>query len=135
MHFAEWFAFIGVLLVSMVLTGTLLGRLPLSSAIVYLLVGWMLGPDVLDVLRPDPLAHAETLERLAEIALVISLFAVGMQLGVPLGDRRWWLPMRLSFLSMAAMVAMITVLGLHGVTAQPLMRRYAGGRDGSEHMR
>lgn len=112
MDFAQWIAFIGVLLVSMVLVSTLLGRLPLSSAIVYLAVGWALGPQLMDVLRPDPFAYTEALERLAEMALVISLFAVGMQLGVPLRDRRWWLPVRLSFVSMAAMVAMVATLGV-----------------------
>jgi len=79
---------------------------------VYLALGWLLGPEVADVLRPDPVVHAAVLERLAEAALLISLFAVGMQLGVPLRDRRWWLPLRLAFVSMAAMVAMITAIGV-----------------------
>jgi NhaP-type Na+/H+ or K+/H+ antiporter len=103
---------VGALLVSMMLAGSLLGRLPLSSAMVYLALGWLLGPDVADVLQPDPIAHADTLERLAEVALLISLFVVGLQLGVPLRDRRWWLPVRLAFLSMAMMVALITAIGV-----------------------
>ena len=112
MSLPEWSLFIGVLLITMVLASTLLGRLPLSSAMVYLALGWLLGPEVADVLRPDPVVHAAVLERLAEAALLISLFAVGMQLGVPLRDRRWWLPLRLAFVSMAAMVAMITAIGV-----------------------
>jgi sodium/hydrogen antiporter len=112
MSLPEWSLFIGVLLITMVLASTLLGRLPLSSAMVYLALGWLLGPEVADVLRPHPVVHAAVLERLAEAALLISLFAVGMQLGVPLRDRRWWLPLRLAFVSMAAMVAMITAIGV-----------------------
>ena len=112
MSLPEWSLFIGVLLITMVLASTLLGRLPLSGAMVYLALGWLLGPEVADVLRPDPVVHAAVLERLAEAALLISLFAVGMQLGVPLRDRRWWLPLRLAFVSMAAMVAMITAIGV-----------------------
>lgn len=112
MSLAQWSLFVGTLLVTMVLAGTLLGRLPLSSAMVYLALGWLLGPDVADVLRPDPAAHAGVLEQLAEVALLISLFVVGLQLGVPLRDRRWWLPLRLAFLSMAMMVAMITAIGV-----------------------
>jgi len=112
MSLPEWSLFIGVLLITIVLASTLLGRLPLSSAMVYLALGWLLGPEVADVLRPDPVVHAAVLERLAEAALLISLFAVGMQLGVPLRDRRWWLPLRLAFVSMAAMVAMITAIGV-----------------------
>jgi len=112
MSFAQWSMVIGVLLVTMVLAGTLLGRLPLSSAMVYLALGWVLGPDGANVLQPDPTAHAALLERLAEVALLISLFAVGLRLGVPLHDGRWRLPLRLAFLSMATMVAMISAIGV-----------------------
>lgn len=112
MSLAQWSLFVGALLVTMVLAGTLLGRLPLSSAMVYLALGWLLGPQGVDVLRPDPMAHAHILERLAEGALLISLFAVGLRLGVPLSDRRWQLPLRLAFVSMAAMVALVAAVGV-----------------------
>ena len=112
MSFAEWSAFVGTLLVTMVLAGTLLGRLPLSSAMVYLGLGWMLGPHGMNVLRPDPALHAGVLEHVAEVGLLISLFAVGMQLGVPLRDRRWRLPVRLAFVSMAVMVALVAAVGI-----------------------
>ena len=62
MSLAEWALFIGGLMVTMVLAGTLLGRLPLSSAMVYLALGWVLGPDAMNVLRPDPFLHAGFLE-------------------------------------------------------------------------
>ena len=65
MSLAEWSLFIGALLVTMVLAGTLLGRLPLSSAMVYLALGWLLGPDATNVLRPDPFLNTRTLELLA----------------------------------------------------------------------
>jgi NhaP-type Na+/H+ or K+/H+ antiporter len=112
MSLAEWSLLVGVLLVTMVLAGTLLGRLPLTSAMVYLALGWLLGPDGTNVLRPDPFVHAEALGRLAEVALLISLFAVGLRLGVPLHDRLWRLPLRLAFVSMAAMVAMVSAIGV-----------------------
>jgi NhaP-type Na+/H+ or K+/H+ antiporter len=112
MSIASWALFVGALMVTMVLAGTLLGRLPLSSAMVYLALGWVLGPGVMNVLRPDPSLHRAALERLAEIALLISLFAVGMQLGVPMRDVRWRLPARLAIVSMAAMVTMIAAIGV-----------------------
>jgi NhaP-type Na+/H+ or K+/H+ antiporter len=115
MSLPEWSLFIGMLLVAMALTGTLLGRLPLSSAMVYLALGWLLGPDVANVLRPDPFAHAALLERLAELALLISLFAVGLRLAVPLRDLRWRLPLRLAFVSMAAMVVLVAAVGVFGL--------------------
>lgn len=109
---AEWALFVGALLVTMVLAGTLLQRLPLSSAMVYLALGWLLGPAAMNVLRPDPAVHAAALAPLAEGALLISLFAVGMQLGVPLRDQRWRLPLRLAFVSMAVMVALVAAVGV-----------------------
>lgn len=112
MSLAAWSLFAGALLVAMVLAGTLLQRLPLSSAMVYLALGWLLGPSALGFLRPDPFVHAAWLEQLAEVALLISLFAVGLQLGVPLRDRRWRVPLRLAFVSMALMVALITAVGV-----------------------
>lgn len=112
MSFAEWTLGIGVLMFAMVLIGTLLDRLPLSSAMLYLALGWLLGPGAADVLHPDPVLHAPLLERLAEVGLLISLFAVGLRLGVPLRDRRWRLPLRLAFVSMVALVAMVTVVGV-----------------------
>jgi NhaP-type Na+/H+ or K+/H+ antiporter len=112
MSFDEWVLALGVLLLAMVFAGTLLSRLPLTGAMVYLLLGWLLGPDALGVMRPDPLRYAATLERLAEVGLLVSLFAVGLRLEVPLRDRRWRLPLRLAFLSLAAMVILIAGLGM-----------------------
>ena len=112
MSFDEWALFLGMLLLAMVFVGTLLSRLPLTGAMVYLLLGWLLGPAALGVMEPDPLRHAAGLERLAEVALLISLFAVGLRLGVPLRDSRWRLPLRLAFMSLAAMVALVAALGV-----------------------
>lgn len=61
MSFAGWALFVGVLLVNLVLLGTLIGRLPLSSAMVYLVLGGLLGPAALDVRRPDPWRNAAVL--------------------------------------------------------------------------
>jgi NhaP-type Na+/H+ or K+/H+ antiporter len=110
--FPEWSLLIGLLLLSIMLTGTFLGRLPLSPAMVYLVIGAGLGAGGANVLRLDLFRDAALLASLAEIALLISLFAVGLKLGVPLRDRRWRLPARLAFLSMAFMVGIITAVGV-----------------------
>lgn len=112
MSIAEWSLLMGLMLVTMVLAGTLLGRLPLSSAMVYLAIGVALGPHAMNVLLPDPVRHAQLLERVAEVALLISLFAVGLQLGVPMRDQRWRLPIRLAFVSMTLTVALVTAIGV-----------------------
>ena len=110
-----WSLFAGILLITMVLAGTLLSRLPVSSAMIYLAAGYALGPEGLAVITPNPTRYADVLELVAEIAVLISLFSVGLRMGVPLRDRRWWLPLRLAFLSMALTVALIAAVGVWGL--------------------
>jgi NhaP-type Na+/H+ or K+/H+ antiporter len=112
MPFADWSLGVGALLIGLVLSGTLIERLPLSSAMLYLGLGALLGPGALDLMRPDPGVHTALLEHLAEAALLISLFAVGLRLEVPLRSARWWLPLRLAFGSMALLVALIAAVGV-----------------------
>ena len=100
MYFAVWALVIGAILITMALLGTLLKRLPLSPGILYLGIGYALGPGALALMAPDPLVYSADLERMAEVALLISLFAVGLKLGVPLRDKRWYLPLRLAFPSL-----------------------------------
>jgi hypothetical protein len=73
--FTFWLLIIGALFVLMALTGTTLQRLPLTTAIIYLVVGVVLGASVLGVLQVDPLDDAALLERVTEIAVLISLLA------------------------------------------------------------
>ncbi|MCU7802293.1 MAG: cation:proton antiporter [Candidatus Thiodiazotropha sp. (ex Lucinoma borealis)] len=111
MTFAAWAIILGVLLIAMVLSGTLLKRLPLSTAMLYLAAGFILGPAGWGVLTLNPLNHAAFLERATEVAVLISLFSVGLKLGLPLSNRHWLLPLRLAFVSMTLTVALIAVTG------------------------
>lgn len=115
MSFAFWALIIGVLLILMVLSGTLLKRLPLSTAMLYLAAGFALGPAGWAVLTPHPLDHAGLLERVAEVAVLVSLFSVGLKLGLPLSNRHWLLPLRLAFVSMTLTVALIAAAGVLGL--------------------
>jgi NhaP-type Na+/H+ or K+/H+ antiporter len=112
MSFAIWALVAGAILLTMALLGTLLERLPLSPGILYLALGYALGPAGWALMAPDPLLHSAELETMAEIALLISLFSVGLKLGVPLRDRRWYLPLRLAFPSMALTVMFVTAIGV-----------------------
>ena len=111
MPFALWFVIAGALLTLMALLGTTLKRLPLSASQVYLLVGLGVGPLGLGLLVFDPIEHAAILERLSEIAVVLSLFAAGLKLRTPLTDGRWRLPLRLATVSMVVTIALVTVAG------------------------
>jgi sodium/hydrogen antiporter len=112
MTFALWTLVIGVLLITMVLSGTLLNRLPMSNAMLYLAAGFALGPAGWAGVMLNPLTHAHFLERVAEVAVLISLFSVGLKLGLPLSNRGWLLPLRLAFVSMTLTVVLIAVAGV-----------------------
>ncbi len=115
MTFATWALVVGGLLITMALSGTLLKRLPLSTAMLYLVAGFCLGPAGWAVLTPHPFLHAALLERVAEVAVLISLFSAGLKLGLPLSNRHWLLPLRLAFLSMTLTVALVAVFGVVGL--------------------
>jgi NhaP-type Na+/H+ or K+/H+ antiporter len=112
MSFAIWILIVGALLIAVALLGTVLKRLPLSTSMVYLAAGVALGPAGWGLMWPDPFSNAVLLERATEVAVLISLFAAGMKLSLPLSDRRWHLPLRLAFISMAFTVALLALLGV-----------------------
>ncbi len=112
MTFAIWALIIGAILITMALLGTLLKRLPLSPGIVYLAIGYALGPAGWALMTPDPILYSKNLETMAEVALLISLFAVGLKLGVPLRDKRWLLPLRLAFPSMVLTVMFVMAIAM-----------------------
>lgn len=112
LSFPIWAIIIGALLTTMALSASLLKRLPLSMSMLYLAVGAALGPAGWAMLTPDPQDHSLMLERIAEIAVLVSLFAAGLKLSLPLSDRHWWLPLRLAFVSMTLTVGLIVVIGV-----------------------
>lgn len=112
MSFPAWALIIGALLIVTALSGTLLKRLPASASMLYLAIGVGLGPLAWGLLTPDPLRYSATLEIVSEIALLISLFSVGMNMGLPLSSPQWRLPVRLAVVSMTLTVAFIAAIGV-----------------------
>jgi sodium/hydrogen antiporter len=111
MDFAIWSVIVGLLLVVMALSGSVLARLPLSTAMLYLLVGMAVSPWGIDLLGADVSRHSKLLETLTEIVVLISLFSAGLKLSSALSDRRWLLPLRLAVVSMVATVLAIAAVG------------------------
>jgi len=104
---AQWFILVGGLLLLIGLSSTVLKRLPVTSAIIYLGVGVLLGPTVLDLFRFNPMRESALLEVLTEIAVLISVFAAGLKMPVPFSLARWRTPIRLATVSMTVTVAMV----------------------------
>lgn len=115
MNFNLIFVVIGALFISMALAGSVLKRLPLSTSMLYLGVGVLLGPFGLGLIRIDPIDQAKLLERVTEIAVVVSLFTAGLKLRPLLSVGQWSLPVRLAFLSMSITVGAIALAGMIGL--------------------
>jgi sodium/hydrogen antiporter len=107
MEFAIWSVVVGVLLIVLALSGTVLSRLPLSTSMLYLGAGLAVSPWGLNLLSADPHEHTVLLERLTEVVVLVSLFTAGLKLSPGVRDRRWLPPLRLAITSM-----IVTVLGV-----------------------
>lgn len=78
---------IGALLLFVTLGSGLISRLPLSYALIYLILGIILGPYGIRLIqiRPD----AAFLERLTEFVVIVSLFSCGLKMNRPLNALAW----------------------------------------------
>ena len=112
--FDTWYLLIGAFLVSMALIGSMVERLPVTAAIIYLAVGYAIaryvGTEVF-----DPELNARLLRIMSEIAIAISLFAVGLKLRVPLRTPAWRVPVRLAVpaLVLTTVLCMFAALWLY----------------------
>ena len=112
MNFELGCLLLGFLLVVVAAVASFVRRLPMTETMLYLVAGALLGPLGMGLYSLDALASAPFLERLAEGAVLISLFTTGLKLRLPLSDSRWWMPLRLAFISMALTVGFVTVAGV-----------------------
>ncbi len=112
MDTASWSAVVGLLLIVMALGDSLLARLPLSTSMLYLLVGVAASPLWLGWTSFTPATDSKVLERIAETVVLLSLFAAGLKMSAGLGDGRWLLPLRLALVSMLLTVGLIAVFGM-----------------------
>jgi NhaP-type Na+/H+ or K+/H+ antiporter len=108
MEFSLWLIAIGLLLVVIHASSHVVARLPLSPAIVYFLFGMAIGPWGFGWLNLDPDRHQVLIERLCELAVLISLFATGSNLGSTLRGRHWGVPLRLATVGMLVTIAATT---------------------------
>jgi NhaP-type Na+/H+ or K+/H+ antiporter len=113
------FLVVGLLMLAMGLLAPAMRRLPLTTAIIYLAVGIVVGPTVLGLFHFNPLKQSAVLEVLTEVAVLISLFAAGVKLPAPVTWARWRSPVLLAFASMALTVFLVAAYGYH-VLALPL---------------
>lgn len=122
MSFTGWLAFAGALLLLMALSSAFVRRLPITTSIIYLCAGIIISPALLNWLPIDFVASAAWLEKLTEIAVIISLFIGGLKLRLPLRDPAWRAALVLAVPVMLVCIAGVTafahvVLGMDIATA------------------
>jgi len=103
----QWFLLVGGLLLVMGLTHTILKRSPVTSSIIYLAVGIIVGPTVLNLFHFNPLKQSALLEILTETVVLISLFSAGVKMPAPFTFARWQKPILLASVSMAITVMLV----------------------------
>jgi sodium/hydrogen antiporter len=78
---------VGFLLLMVTLGSGWIKRLPLSYALIYLVVGIILSPYGFNIIQVRP--ETEFLERLTELVVLISLFSCGLKMNRPLNTWAW----------------------------------------------
>ena len=89
------------------LLGKAAGFLPL----IYVLIGLLLSRVWYGPVRFDPVEHGDVVERLTELAVIISLMSAGLKLDRPIGWRAWRSTWRLLGVTMPLCIAALTLAG------------------------
>ncbi|MGV3774955.1 MAG: cation:proton antiporter [Verrucomicrobiales bacterium] len=111
MSFEGWYCLLGGVMLLIVFTDIALKKLPVTAALLYLVLGILLGPLVLHQITLNPVEFSPFIERLTETAVIVSLFTAGLKLHPNLRLKKWRIPLRLAFLSMFIGVCLTAVAG------------------------
>jgi len=107
MIFSVWVAVLGAVLLTLALTSSYLRWMPVTTSAICLVLGVVIGPMGLGLLRLDVGDSSVWMEHLTEVAVVFSLFVSGLKLRLPLNNRTW----RVAY-GLAGPVMILTIAGL-----------------------
>jgi NhaP-type Na+/H+ or K+/H+ antiporter len=108
---AQWFLLVGALLTTTGLWYGDIRKLPITSAIIYLIVGILIGPMVFEVFHFNPLKESRLREAITELAVLISLYSAGVKTPATWRFRRWRTPILLATVAMALTVGLVAWYG------------------------
>ncbi|NKQ12901.1 cation:proton antiporter [Pseudomonas sp. SST3] len=89
MNFLEWMAVLGVLLLILALASAYLRWLPVTTSLIYLGFGLLIGQLGIGLWEMEFLLIAGWMEHLTEVVVLVSLFVSGLKLRMPLGHPAW----------------------------------------------
>lgn len=107
-----WYFVADIVLCAMAIAATRIRRQPLSRSMLYLPIGWALGPHGIDAFHIHIVSDAAMVEQITKAIILISLFPAGLKMRLPITSRLWFLSLRLAFLSMLITVALIALVGI-----------------------
>lgn len=92
-----------------------LSRLPLSLAILCVLIGVAVFHGGAFPFRSDPVRFSTLTQRLTEVVVLVSLMGAGLKIDRRIGWRRWESSWRLIAITMPLSIAAVTLMGVHGL--------------------
>lgn len=104
------FLLVGLAAFAAALLPRVLGRVPVSTPMVFLALGIALFTFVPGLPSPDPRVHVGVATHLAEVCVLVSLMGAGLALDRPVGWRRWATTWRLIGLTMVASIGVVALL-------------------------
>ncbi len=96
-----------------------IGHLPASPPMAFLLLGFAVFALPLGFARVDPIEHAQATEYLTEVGVIVALMGAGLKLDRPLGWASWQPTIRLLAITMPLTIGMTAVLGWWAVGLAP----------------
>ncbi len=104
---------IGLLLLFVTLGSGVIARSPFSYAIIYLIVGIIIGPYGFSLveLRRDGIFNTELLKRLTEFVVIVSVFGCGLKISRPFKLAAWDITLRLIGILMPISIFAIAAVG------------------------
>lgn len=89
MNFLEWMAVLGILLLILALASAFLRWLPITTSLIYLGFGVLIGQLGIGLWEMEFLHIAGWMEHLTEVAVLVSLFVSALKLRMPLRHPAW----------------------------------------------
>lgn len=102
---------VGVAILAAALLPELLAEWPLSPPIVAVAIGALAFSLPLGLPAPDPVAHGDIAEKLAEFVVIVSLMGAGLKLDRPFSLQTWTTTWRLLFIAMPLTIGSAALLG------------------------
>ncbi|HEY0977034.1 MAG TPA: cation:proton antiporter [Flavobacteriales bacterium] len=118
-HYIVLLLFLGLVFLSAAVLPRLLRNVFVSMPLVHIAFGALLGWLTSGRFVADPVEHGTWVERLAEMAVIISLMSAGLKLDRPIGLARWASTWRLLIITMPLCIALL-VVGGHWLLGLPL---------------